>query len=171
APEAAPLDPATLTRVLHDRPGEVCFTLHPSLRIILSSFPALSIWRMNIAGGVPGPVDLEAGGEDVLIVRPQADVEVRNAPLGGAELLVALGRGKSLDQAAEAALVVAPSFELAEHLTVLLSAGARCACRAIPALGADKVERLSVAFPGGTVSIRGAVQAAHLRENVRISSA
>jgi hypothetical protein len=123
APEAVPLDPATLARGLNDRSGEVCFTLHPSLRIIRSSFPALTIWRMNIAEGAPSPVDLEAGGEDVLIVRPQADVEVRHAPLGGAELLAALGRGECLDQAAEAALAVAPSFELGEHLTVLLSAG------------------------------------------------
>lgn len=128
APEAVPLDPETLTRVLNGRPGQLCFTLHPSLRIIRSSFPALTIWRMNIADGVPGPVDLEAGGEDVLIVRPHADVEVRNAPLGGMELLVALGRGKSLDQAAEAALAVAPSFELGEHLTVLLGAGVFVDC-------------------------------------------
>jgi hypothetical protein len=123
APESEPLDPAALASMLNEHPGELCFRLHPSLRLVRSCCPALTIWRMNVADGVPGPVDLEAGGEDALIVRPHADVEVRNTSRGGAELLAALGRGESLDQAAEAALMVAPSFKLDEHLAVLLSAG------------------------------------------------
>jgi len=32
---------------------------------------------MNVGDGVPAPLDLAAGGEHALVVRPLADVEVR----------------------------------------------------------------------------------------------
>jgi hypothetical protein len=79
---------------------------------------------MNVAGGVPAPVDLAAGGEDVLVVRPLADVEVRPIPEGSLEFIQALADGRSVLLALEEALIANPRFDLAANLSDLLHAGA-----------------------------------------------
>ncbi|MGH8218874.1 MAG: DNA-binding domain-containing protein [Steroidobacteraceae bacterium] len=124
AADAAPLDPAALAGVSHDRAGEIRFSMHPSLRVVRSRYPALTIWRMNVADGVPGPVALDAGGEDALVVRPEAEVCVRFIPAGGADLLEALVHGEPLAAAAEAAMKGRADFDLAGHLSGLLDSGA-----------------------------------------------
>ena len=48
---------------------------------------------MNASDGEVRPVDL-GQAEDTLIVRPDAEVEVRRVPPGGAAFVVALGRGR-----------------------------------------------------------------------------
>ncbi|HEX4051691.1 MAG TPA: DNA-binding domain-containing protein [Steroidobacteraceae bacterium] len=124
AAEAPPLDPIALAAVASECVGELRFTLHPSLRVVRCRYPALTIWRMNVADGVPGAVDLSAGGEDVLLVRPAADVEVRALPDGGARLLAALGRGRLLAEAVRIALPRCSPQDLALHLAGLLRSGA-----------------------------------------------
>jgi hypothetical protein len=124
AAEALPLDPAALAAIAPERVGELRFTLHPSLRVVRCRFPALTIWRMNVADGVPGTVDLTDGGEDVLVVRPTADVEVRALPAGGARLLWALGHGRPLGAAVRAELPRCTPKDLSMHLGGLLRSGA-----------------------------------------------
>jgi hypothetical protein len=123
APEARPLNPALLSNISDDEAAHLCFRLHPSVRIVRSHFPALTIWRMNVADGVPEPVDLDAGGEDAMIVRPEAEVEVRSIPAGAAEFIASLAEGHTLVEATKSALCAASSFDLAANLTALLSAG------------------------------------------------
>ena len=101
-----------------------CFTLHPSLRIVASRFPALTIWRMNVGDGVPSPVDLDFGGEDALVVRPLADVEVHSIPPGGTEFLSLLAGGAMLIDAAKGALTINPNFDLSGNISALVGAGA-----------------------------------------------
>jgi hypothetical protein len=124
AAEAPPLDPAALAAVAPQRVGELRFTLHPSLRAVRCRYPALTIWRMNVADGVPGAVDLTAGDQDVLVVRPAAHVEVRALPAGGAQLLSALGRGRRLAEAVRTALPRCTPHDLSLHLAGLLRSGA-----------------------------------------------
>ncbi|TAM05494.1 MAG: DUF2063 domain-containing protein [Paraburkholderia sp.] len=126
APEAASLDPAVLSGIPADQAALLRFTLHPSARIVRSHFPALTIWRMNVEDGVPAPVDLESGGEDTLLARPEADVEVRWIPPGGAAFIRALAAGQVLIEAAEAASRVATCFDLTTNLTALFSARIFC---------------------------------------------
>jgi hypothetical protein len=102
----------------------LCLQLHPSLRVVRSRLPALSIWRMNVPGGEPAPIDLESGGEDALIVRPAADVEVRSLPAGGAEFIASLASGASVLDAATAAWAAHASFDLAANLGGLIGCGA-----------------------------------------------
>ena len=123
AAEAAPLDPTALAGVPANRAGDLCLTLHPSVRIVRSLFPALSIWHMNIADAEVPPIDLEAGGEDALVARTEAEVQVRALPAGGAVFLIALGDGETLAQATDRALESSPEFNLADHLTGILEAG------------------------------------------------
>ncbi len=124
APEAAPLPAAALAAIPQERLAELRLRLHPSLRIVSSRYPALTIWRMNVEGGVPAPVDLNAGGEDALVVRPAANVEVRFVPPGGAVFIRRLGEGAPLGEAANDALAAADDFDLSASLAGLISAGA-----------------------------------------------
>jgi len=98
--------------------------LHPSLRVVRSKLPALTIWRMNVPGGSPAPIDLEAGGEDALIVRPAAEVEVRLLPDSGAAFIASVASGAPVVEAATTAWAANPGFDLAANLSGLIGCGA-----------------------------------------------
>jgi hypothetical protein len=57
-------------------------------------------------------------------MRPDAEMEVRSLPPGGAKFLGALARGRTLTQAARSALRVDPHFDLSANLAALIGAGA-----------------------------------------------
>lgn len=124
APEDSPIDPGAFSEVAPDQLPAMQLELHPSLRLVRSQFPALTIWQMNIDDGVPAPVDLAAGGEDALIVRPVADVEVRLIPKGSLEFIQALGDGRPVLGALEVALIANSRFDLSTNLFDLMGAGA-----------------------------------------------
>jgi len=128
ASDAAPLPPAALAAIPEARLSELRLRLHPSLRLVTSRYPALTIWRMNVDDGVPRPVDLASGGEDCLVVRPAAHVMVHAVPAGGAAFIRALGAGVPLGEAANAGLEAADGFDLSANLAGLISAGAFCCC-------------------------------------------
>src|SRR6266852_4282928 len=48
APEASPIDPGVFMAIAPDQLPSVRLALHPSLRILRSQFPALTIWKMNV---------------------------------------------------------------------------------------------------------------------------
>lgn len=124
AAEAEPLNPAALAAIAPATLPSMRLILHPSVRIVRSRFPAVTIWRMNAGDGVAGPVDLDAGGEDALLVRPEADVEVRSLPAGGAAFAAGLRDGYSVLEATRMALTIDSRFGLSANLTGFLQAGA-----------------------------------------------
>lgn len=124
APEASPIDPSAFSTVAPDELPAMQLELHPSLRLVRSQFPALTIWQMNIGDGVPAPVDLGSGGEDALIVRPAADVEVRLIPKGSLEFIRALSDGRPVLAALKEALTANCRFDLSANLSDLMRAGA-----------------------------------------------
>ncbi len=124
APEAATLELALFLAIDPEQLPAICLTLHPSVRFVRSEFPALTIWQMNVGDGVPAPVNLAAGGEDALIVRPMADVEVRSLPLGSLELTQELANGSSVLAALGAGLTANPRFDLSANLSDLMRIGA-----------------------------------------------
>jgi hypothetical protein len=121
--EATALDPAKLAAVPEHLTGAIRFRFHPSLRMVHSPYPAVTIWRMNVDGGDPVSVDLSSGAEEALIVRPSAEVHVRAMPLAAASLLQALAAGRSLAQAAAAVMCTHAQFDLAAHLAALFEGG------------------------------------------------
>ncbi len=123
APEARSINPAEFARVSPGDLPNLRVTLHPSLRLVRSQFSALTIWQANIHGGVPQSVNPDAGGEDVLIVRSNAEVELRLLPPGGADFLQALRGGGSMIEATETAMSADRGFLLSVNLSVLMSAG------------------------------------------------
>jgi hypothetical protein len=124
AKDESVLDVSDLRAVPSDALPSVVLRLHPSLRLVRSLMPAFTIWRMNVADGVPEPVALDAGSEDVLVIRPDAEVEVRSVPPGGLDFLTAISNGCTVAEATEFALTCDPRFDLAEHLVGLIEAGA-----------------------------------------------
>lgn len=144
AAEAEPLDPAALAGVAEHRAGDLCFTLHPSVRVVRSAFPALTLWRVNMAEGDPPPTELDSGAEDALIVRPGAEVEARAMPPGGAVFLETLARGETLAEAATRAVSVSESFTLSEHIAALLAGGLLIAARLRRPRGSHKPRKQTV---------------------------
>lgn len=124
ASEAAPIDMTALRGI---DPGVLPHTsllMHPSVRVVRSTFPVVTLWRMNGADGVPGALDIERGGEDALIVRPVADVEVRWLNPGAAALIQMLAQGGTVAAAAALPMEREPAFDLAATLAALFAAGA-----------------------------------------------
>ena len=124
AAEALPIEPDALMGIEPDRIASVGFVLHPSVRLVGSTFPAVTIWHMNVGAGVPCPVDTEGGGEDALVVRPAAEVEVRVVPAGTATFVRAIAVGAKITDATAFAIDDHPGFDLAGALSELLSIGA-----------------------------------------------
>lgn len=124
APEADPLQPDALAAIPPDEVAKLTFQLHPTLRLTWSRFPVITIWQMNVGDGVPAPVDLAAGGDDIVVIRPNAVVEVRAMPPGGFAFVEALQHGRTLTEAMKAALRADPRFDLAGNIRGLVTAGA-----------------------------------------------
>lgn len=142
AAEAEPIDPAALAGLdPNDLPG-LGLTVHPSLRLVRSQFPALTIWAMNVGDGEATSVDLTGSGEDVLIVRPHAVVEARSLPEGGLEFIEALRGGETVLGAAAGAQRGCALFDIAANIAGLLEA------RAI--IGLTRGERLSTPVEQGS---------------------
>ncbi|AEC19661.1 hypothetical protein PT7_1121 [Pusillimonas sp. T7-7] len=123
ARDEIPLTPAALAAVPHDQAPFLRLRPHPSLRLVRSPFPAFSIWQMNTAGATPAPVDLSES-QDTMILRADAEVDVRHVSPASYAFVAALGTGLTLSRAMEHALTVNASFDLSENLRVLIQIGA-----------------------------------------------
>lgn len=123
APEQQALGADALAGLPSYQISDLCFMLHPSLRIVRSQFPSVRMWRMNVGDGIPAPVALEAGGEDALIVRPNGNVDVHSLRPGIASFVSSLAEGKTLMTSTAAALNGSGSFELSSALAALIAAG------------------------------------------------
>ncbi len=118
ARDAEPLSPEFLGAVPPEALGTVRVTLHPAVHILRSVHPVLSIWEWNSAGA-PDGTSLPQVGEDVLISRPELEVEQRRLPPGGAAFLETLHAGAALGEAA-AAGAASEGFDLTANITGLL---------------------------------------------------
>lgn len=124
AAEADPLDPSAFAGVAPDALPHLRLQLLPSTRIVRSAYAALSIWRCNTEGESVEPMDDVQASEDALILRPEAEVEVRALAPGGARFLRALLAGRTVVDAWGWALEEAADFDLGAHLAGLLDMGA-----------------------------------------------
>jgi hypothetical protein len=121
AADAEPLALQELAAVTN-RAGEAVLSFHPSLGIVRSSYPIVSIFEANVQSGEPLPVQL-SNAEDALVARPGLEVEIRRLPAGGARFVLALQEGHSIGEAANAALTEAPDFDLTANLAGLMGSG------------------------------------------------
>jgi len=123
AADAAPLAPARLASLRPEELERSTLTLHPSLEIVASRRPVLSIWRAHQGDGQAEIVTLERC-EDALILRPDFDVETHLLPSGGRVFLTAILEGCTLGEAIARGIRSAAGFDLAAMLTLLFSSRA-----------------------------------------------
>lgn len=124
AADADPIDPAAFAELPPEALPHLRLVLHPSLKIVRSPYAALSIWRSNIEEGCEPSVEDAGLAEDVLILRPETEVEVREVAPGGAAFLQALAAGRTVVEAWGGALEETADFDLSAHLAGLLEMGA-----------------------------------------------
>ncbi len=92
AADAKPLDASAFAILPTDRLSETRVKLHPSVSIMSSDYPIVSIWEAHQQAEDPSPpVAWEA--EDALVVQPFGEVEVRRLPPGVAAFLRELEAG------------------------------------------------------------------------------
>lgn len=124
AADATALRPEALARVVPGDFGNQVLRLHPSVQVLTSRFAARTIWQANLSPAEPPVLDPAAGGEDTLIVRPEAEVLALPLPPGGAAFVRALLAGRKVMAAALEGIAVTPRFDMAAALALLLSSGA-----------------------------------------------
>ena len=123
AADATPLPPADFGNIAPEAIGSLRLALHPSLEIVRSPHPVVTIWSMNAGEAELGPVE-ENAAEDALILRSDFEVTVRALPLGGAAFIAALRSGANLAEAAERAAGEDARFDLTGNLAGLIGSGA-----------------------------------------------
>jgi len=123
AADAEPVPPSALASIDPGTIGGLRVNLHPSLQIVRSHYPIVTIWAMNAGEAELGPVDLD-DAQDALVLRPHFEVLVRQLPRGGAAFLLGLSAGAPLAEAACAALNDDGAFDLTANLAGLIGSGA-----------------------------------------------
>lgn len=117
AADAEPLDPARLAALTPDQYGRLHLNLHPSAQLLASDYPILRIWEANQAGrDGEATINLDAGGERLLVIRRGLDVLIERLPPGDYRLLESCRQGASFETACEQALAADPGFDLTAAL-------------------------------------------------------
>jgi hypothetical protein len=122
AADAAPVGADAFAALAIEAASTIRLELHPSVEIIRSPHPIVTIWAMNSGSRPLAPIENWCG-EDALVARPHLEVEVHLLPPGGAEFLLALAAGRSLGEAAQDALDARPQFNLTDNLAGLIGCG------------------------------------------------
>jgi hypothetical protein len=123
AADAAPVPLEELASVAAHA-GDAVLKLHPSLGLVRSAFPIVTIYELHAETSEPPQTKLEAQGEDALVLRPDLDVEIRRLPAGAVIFIETIRDGGSIGAANEAALRSAPDFDLETNLLGLMTSGA-----------------------------------------------
>ncbi|MEM7025291.1 MAG: DNA-binding domain-containing protein [Pseudomonadota bacterium] len=122
AADVLPIAISTLGEMPPDQVANAVLETHPSVSLIRSAFPVVSLW--GASSGLTSSDQVDIGrAEDALTVRPGLNVESRILPAGGGPFLAALLDGKTLGEAAATAAAAVPDFDLSAHLTGLFEAG------------------------------------------------
>ena len=125
AADAPVLDTGALARVEANDYGRVAFAPHPALRVITSDFPIHAIWALHQPDADPDArVNVDQGGEAVMVTRPGVDVVLTVLPAGDVEFTQHLRAGARLGEAFAAAQQNDAIFNPAETLATVLGQGA-----------------------------------------------
>ncbi len=121
AADAKPVGRDAFAAVAAKRLPKIRLQFLPSVAVLVSRFPIVSIWHTNTHDAEVKPVDLSLG-EDALVARPELDVEIHRLPPGAATFLTLLVAEGPLGEAAAGALEAAADFDLALNLKALIEA-------------------------------------------------
>ena len=122
AADAASVSPAAVAGARS--PEALRLRLHPSVSLVASRWPVVSIWAANQPGADPGAMRA-SGPEVALILRDTAlEVPVRALAAGDAALVAQLVAGQALGPAALQAQLAEPGHDPAAVLGYLMQSGA-----------------------------------------------
>jgi hypothetical protein len=120
AADAFPITPDAFAGIAADRLGELRVSLHPSVSVVASRFPIVSVWQSNQVDGQA--VVRNWGRESALIARPELDVEVWKLPPGGFAFVTSLAKGLTMAEAIAGGLRESDEFDLPTNLSILIGA-------------------------------------------------
>lgn len=99
AADATSLGAETLADVPEDKLDDLKFDTHPSLWLISSEWPVISMWLAHQGTGAPDLSDLPTGPEHGLIIRPDYDVDVHVISASASRLIDLLADEQTLGTA------------------------------------------------------------------------
>ncbi|NOX94964.1 MAG: DUF2063 domain-containing protein [Alphaproteobacteria bacterium] len=105
AQDASPSPMEKILSAAGDDPSALRLSLHPSLRLIKSDYPIVSIWRRHKEDAASNNIK-DAKGECAMIVRPHLDVLVHDISHGLYAAIQFLSEGDTIENAFEHAISV-----------------------------------------------------------------
>lgn len=122
---AADAEPAGAELLAQAAQGDVeamRLRLHPSLRLVSSPHPIVTIWTMNQPGATPVPI-ANYRGETALVARPRMSVTLEHVTPAHAAFIAHFASGGDLAGAVEAALSHDAQFDPGAHLAHIFASG------------------------------------------------
>lgn len=116
AEDEPPLEAAALAALPPEAHPVLRFALRASCRFVASCYPVKRIWLANQPGASPETVQLDGGGERLLVMRRGFEVMLIELDAAEFALLAALDCGKTVEAAYLAATAEDPGFDLAAAL-------------------------------------------------------
>ena len=121
AADAGALSPEAFAGVAPEDYERLTFAFHPACRFVQSSYPIVKIWRVNQPETLSDEViDLDAGGDNVLVLRTPECVEFHRLPAARFVLFAALSHGENLGAALERAQAVESELDFGAALRHLV---------------------------------------------------
>lgn len=120
AADATPLGAGTLAGVAEDKLDDLRFDTHPSLWLISSEWPVISMWLAHQGTDAPDLMNLPSGPEYGLIIRPDYDVDVHVISASTSRLIDQLADDQTLGSAFEAVAQIpdaVPSTDLIQFFS------------------------------------------------------
>ena len=118
--DAVLVDRSAFVSLQPDELADLRIDFHPSVGLVESRFPIVSIWEAHQESEV-APIS-HWRPQAALVARPVLDVEIWRLPPGGHVFLRHLTEGMALAEAADAAAAKTGEFSAAENIAVLLRA-------------------------------------------------
>lgn len=131
AADAAHLAPADFAGLDESRMPDLRLVLHPATRVLASAFPLLNIWQLcqPDSAAPEANVDLDAGGQCLLVIRREYAVHLEILTASEHALLSCLRDGGTLGEGVEQALRLHANFDLGACLTRHVTGGSFAANR------------------------------------------
>jgi hypothetical protein len=121
AADALPIGARAFPSPRTERFGGLPLVFHPSVFLVASRFPIVTIWETNQSDNENPRVD-RWRAESALVARPFLDIEVWRLPPGGYAFLNALSQGRTIAAAIDAGIAADPKFDIATNRALLIEA-------------------------------------------------
>jgi hypothetical protein len=121
APDVRPLAAEALLPLRAEWLNGLRITLHPSVCLVQSRFPIVTIWENNQCDNENSMI-ARWSAEAALVARPFLEVEVRPLLPGGHTFVRTLSEGQTVATAVRAATAAASKFDVAPTLALLVDA-------------------------------------------------